>query len=76
MAAPLMSGFIGLMLSEYGADFTRNQLIRVTYNCAVRLAQTPDWQAKNCSRGLRYAMYSCSTFNIKIMQNKVTDYPI
>lgn len=46
MAAPIMSGFVALMLGEFKNDFTRVQLIKTCYRCCVKLANTQDWKEK------------------------------
>lgn len=46
MAAPLMTGFVALMLAEFKDIFSREQLLKVTYLATLRLQDTDDWKRK------------------------------
>ncbi len=46
MAAPLMSGFIALMLSEFKTDFSRKDLLKACYRSTVHLHNNNDWKVK------------------------------
>lgn len=46
MAAPIMSGFVALMLAEFQSDFSREELLTACYYSTLRMHATPDWQQK------------------------------
>ena len=46
MAAPIMTGFVALMLGEFKNDFTKQQLLDVCYTSVVRLRDTRGWKTK------------------------------
>lgn len=49
MAAPIISGFVALMLAEFpdNEDFTREHLLKVCYSSGVFLADNADWKTKS-----------------------------
>ena len=47
MAAPIMSGFVALMLAEFKSDFSREELLTACYYSTLRMHATPDWQQKS-----------------------------
>ncbi|NBQ17963.1 hypothetical protein EBU24_06635, partial [bacterium] len=47
MAAPIMSGFVALMLAEFQSDFSREELLTACYYSTVRMHATTDWQQKS-----------------------------
>ncbi len=46
MAAPLMTGFVALMLAEFQDDFTRDELLNVCYSSTIRMHNNNDWKQK------------------------------
>lgn len=46
MAAPMISGFIALMLGEFKALFTQQQLTKVCYTSTLKLKNNNDWKRK------------------------------
>ncbi|MEX0940687.1 MAG: S8 family serine peptidase [Candidatus Babeliales bacterium] len=46
MAAPIMTGFVALMLGEFKDKFTREQLLKVCYTSAFKLEDNEEWQKK------------------------------
>ncbi len=46
MAAPMISAFLALMLGEFKAIFTRDQLTRVCYTSTLKLKDNNDWKKK------------------------------
>jgi hypothetical protein len=49
MAAPIISGFVALMLAEFpdNEDFTREHLLKVCYSSGFFLADNHDWKTKS-----------------------------
>lgn len=49
MAAPIISGFVALMLAEFpdDQDFTREHLLKVCYSSGIFLADNHDWKTKS-----------------------------
>lgn len=49
MAAPIISGFVALMLAEFpdDQDFTREHLLKVCYSSGFFLADNHDWKTKS-----------------------------
>ena len=46
VATALITGFVALMLSEFGEHFTREQLLKVCYKATVQLHATKEWKTK------------------------------
>ena len=46
MAAPIVTGFVALVLGEFKDEFTRDQLLHVCYSSVVRLYDTHNWNSK------------------------------
>ena len=46
VATAQVTGFVALLLSEFGNDFTREQLLKVCYTTTVRLHDTQEWRTK------------------------------
>ena len=46
MAAPIMSGFLALMLAEFQDDFTKSELIKVCRASTIRMHNDSDWKNK------------------------------
>jgi subtilisin family serine protease len=46
MAAPIMTGFVALMLGEFKELFTREQLLKVCYKSTIKLNNDEDWKIK------------------------------
>ncbi len=49
MSAPMISGFVALMLGEFKDDetFTRDQLLKVCYKCGIKMMDDTEWQQKS-----------------------------
>jgi subtilisin family serine protease len=65
MAAPMLSGFTALMLSEFpdtgeNAHFTRDQLLTVCYKSGIKMMDTDDWNIKSIfgSLDMRTALFT------------------
>ena len=46
MAAPVVSGFVALMISEFGKEFEREELLKTCYKSAIRYHDDNDWKKK------------------------------
>lgn len=46
-AAPQISGFLALMLSEFGDEFTRDQYLKVCYSSGIKLMDSPEWKERS-----------------------------
>lgn len=46
MAAPIMTGFVALMLAEFQKDFTREEMLSVCYTSVFRMHNNTDWNEK------------------------------
>lgn len=61
MAAPMLSGFLALMLSEFpdNVDFNRDQLLTVCYSCGIKMMDNKDWKQKSIfgSLDMRTALF-------------------
>jgi subtilisin family serine protease len=65
IATALITGFVALILSEFGENFTREQLLKVCYKATVRLQATQEWHTKTllgtidmrCALFMLHALY-------------------
>lgn len=46
MAAPIMTGFVALMLAEFQKDFTREEMLNVCYTSVFHMHDDKDWNQK------------------------------
>lgn len=46
MSAPIMTGFLALVLGEFEHDFSQDQLQTVIYKSAIKMHDTDDWRTK------------------------------
>jgi len=62
MAAPLITGFVALMLSEFpdDKDFTRQQLLKVCYASGIKMHNSLEWNQKSIfgSLDMRTALFT------------------
>jgi len=72
IATALVTGFVALLVSEFGECFTREQLLKVCYKATVRLHTTNEWQTKTllgtidmrCALFMLHALYRFKELNI------------
>ncbi len=77
MAAPLITGFLALMLGEFKDIFSREQLLKTCYVCTIKLSNDSDWKTKTLlgaldMRMVLFTLHALHYTQEQFKKNKVT----
>lgn len=74
-AAPQISGFLALMLSEFGNEFTREQYLKVCYSSGIKLIDTTEWKQRSIFGALdmRTALFTLHVLRVLKKSTKLPE---
>lgn len=76
MAAPIMTGFIALMLGEFKSLFTREQLLKVCYASTIKMHDNQEWKTKTLlgildMRTALFILHALATVKTEFMEHGI-----